>query len=67
MKHIVRTFNENWKVLYEEAFHTAERAYEEYVHNIAILRNRLPKGETISIARYNDGYLMTMETIVGTK
>lgn len=66
MKHAVRTFNNAGKCLYEAHFSTAEKAYEEYQENIRILKKCLPRGEEITIARFNDGYVMTLETIKGT-
>lgn len=65
MKHAVRTFNKAGKCLYEKEFRTAEAAYEEYVNDIRILKSRLEKGEEITIARFNEGYVMTIETIKG--
>ena len=68
MKHIVATFdkNNNNKCLCKEDFPTAEMAYEFYKDSIRVLKARLEKGEEITVARFNEGYLMTMETIVGT-
>lgn len=66
MKHIVATFDKNKKCLYREDFPTAEMAYEAYTDYIRVLRARLEKGEEVTVVRFNDGYVMTMETIVGT-
>lgn len=66
MKHIVATFDKNNKCLYKEGFPTAEMAYKEYVDNIRVLKAHLEKGQEVTVARFNDGYVMTMETVVGT-
>lgn len=66
MEHIVATFDKNKKCLCKEYFTAAEIAYEFYKDSIRILKARLEKGEEITVARFNEGYLMTMETIVGT-
>ena len=68
MKDVVRVFNNNTgKMIYEEEFKTAERAYEEYKGMIRVLKKFLPSGKTDIVVRYSDGCVMAMETIVGTK
>lgn len=66
MKHTVKTYNALGETLYEENFKTADEAYNKYVEFVKILKCRLEKGEEITIARYNDGYVMHIQTIVGT-
>ena len=61
--HAVRTFDVKGDMLYEEFFKTAERAYEEYTGIIKLLNKKLGKGEVIYVARYSEGYLMTVEKI----
>lgn len=63
---MVITFNNEGKVLYRDYFPTAERAYEEYVAIIGVLKRRLSKGEVVNVARYRDGSVMTVETVEGT-
>lgn len=65
MKHAVRTYDRNGKCLYENHFRTAEAAYKEYTDNIRILKKFIKKGEEITIARFNEGDLMTFEVIKG--
>ena len=65
MKHAVKTFNKEGKLVYENFHKTVETAYEEYVKNIAIAKKYCRKGEEITIARFNDGQVMTFETVVG--
>ena len=65
MKHIVRTYNKDMKCVYENAHHTAESAYSEYCDNIRNIKKFIRKGEEFTVARFNDGDLMTMETIKG--
>ena len=65
MKHAVRTFNRHGECLHEAHFQTAEAAYEEYVSDIRLLKKSLKKGDEITVARYNDGDLMTYETVKG--
>lgn len=67
MTHSVKIFDLRAKrQLGSEDFKTAERAYEEYVRTIKLIKSHLETGEEITVARYNDGMLMTFETIVGT-
>ena len=63
MKHSVRTYNRDYKVVYENHHRTAEAAYEEYVENIRIIKKHIQKGEKFTVARVNDGMIMTLETI----
>lgn len=63
LNHIVRTYDINGKVLYEDCFHTADRAYEEFTSIIKLLNRKLEKDEAVVVTRYNDGYLMNMEVI----
>ena len=63
MKHEVRTFNAAGKMMYTEAFATAEKAYKEYRAIIETVSKHFPKGYTMTVARYNDGTLMTLETV----
>lgn len=61
--HAVRTYTTEGKMLYEDFFSTAERAYEEYMKIINLLKRKLQKGESIMVARFNEGAVMTIETI----
>ena len=65
MKHCVKTFNKESKCVYENHHKTAETAYEEYIDNIRNIKKFIRKGEEFTVARFNDGMLMTMETIKG--
>ena len=65
MKHIVRTYNKNMKCVYENAHRTVESAYNEYCDNIRNIKKFIRQGEEFTVVRYNDGDLMTMETIKG--
>ena len=68
MRHAVMTFDlDKEKCLYESRHQTAESAYEEYKDIIGNLRRNLPIGEKVTVARYNDGDLMTCETVEGGK
>ena len=64
---IVRTYNSQNEMLYEEHFTTAEEAYADYCDCIRLLKAKLPKGHKITVTRWRDGAIMTMETIEGTK
>ena len=63
MNHMVRTYNKDFKCVYQSFHQTAETAYAEYVRNIECIKKMLPHGEEYTVARYNDGTLMTFETI----
>lgn len=63
MKHEVRTFNAAGKCMWSEKFATAEKAYKEYRSIIKNVSTNFPKGYTMTVARYNDGVLMTLETV----
>ena len=65
MKHSVRTYNKDYKCVYENFHRTAESAYEEYVENIRLIKKGIRKGEEFTVARVNDGRIMTLETIKG--
>lgn len=67
MNHRIRTYDMDGKVLYESFHHTAEKAYEEYIRNIKLMKSRLEKGEKRIVARYNEGDLMTHEIIEGAR
>ena len=64
---IIRTYNSQNEMLYEEHFTTAEEAYAEYCDCIRLLKAKLPKGHKITVTRWRYGTIMTMETIEGTK
>lgn len=63
MKHSVRTYNSDYRCVYENHHTTAEKAYEEYVENIRIIKKNIRRGEQFTVARVNDGRIMTLETI----
>ena len=65
MKHSVRTYNKDYKCVYENFHATAETAYEEYLKNIRLIKKSIRKGEQFTVARVNDGRIMTLETING--
>ena len=65
MKHSVRTYNQDYKCVYENFHQTAESAYQEYVENIRLIKKNIRKGEHVTVARINDGRIMTLETIKG--
>ena len=65
MKHIVRTYNKDSRCVYENYHQTAETAYEEYMENIRLIKKFIRKGEQFTVARINDGQIMTLETIKG--
>ena len=65
MKHIIRTYNKDHKCVYENYHQTAESAYEEYTNNIRNIKQFIKYGEEFTVARFNEGYLMTEETIKG--
>ena len=65
MKHSVRTYNKDHRCVYENFHATAERAYEEYVENIRLIKKSIRKGEQFTVVRVNDGQIMTLETIKG--
>ena len=65
MKHEVLTINKNNEIVYRNSHKTAEKAYEEYVRNINLIKKGIEKGEEFTVVRMNDGYVMTMETIKG--
>lgn len=65
MKHIVRTYNKDYKCVYENHHRTAESAYEEYIENIRLIKKCIRKGEQFTVARVNNGEIMTLETIKG--
>lgn len=67
MEHIVRTYNLSGKHMYEGHFGSAEDAYEEYKTIIENARDNLPSGYGITVVRFNDGYVMAEETVIGTK
>ena len=65
MKHTVRIYNKENKMVYENIFGSAENAYEEYMENIRVIKKCIGKDEEYTVARYNDDVLMTAETIRG--
>lgn len=62
----VRTFNAAGKMVYEANFNTPEAAYNEYIENRRILKERLPRGEKIILTRWEGNSIMTIEEVVGT-
>lgn len=64
---IIRTYNSQNEILYEEHFATAEETYTEYCNCIRLLKAKLPKGHEITVTRWRYGTIMAMETIEGTK
>lgn len=64
--HVVRTFDKNGKMVYEDFFETAEKAYEEYVDIIENEKKNLPYGKELIVTRFAYGMLMCRETIKGT-
>lgn len=67
MKHEVITLNAYGETLYSEKFDTVDKAYNEYTDIIRILSATLPKGHEVTVVRSNEGLIMTMKTIHGTK
>lgn len=67
MKHEIITFNASGKTMYSAKFATAEKAYKEFTETVENLSAHLPKGYEATVVRYNDGRIMSMTTIVGTK
>lgn len=65
MEHVVKTFNKAGKCLYESHHKSAGKAYEEYMYIIRILRRHVGENGEITVARFNDGYVMAVETISG--
>ena len=65
MKHSVRTYNKDYTCVYENFHATAEKAYEEYIENIRLIKKHIGRGEQFTVARVNDGQIMTLETIKG--
>ena len=61
----VATLNSKYEVLNIESYPSAEAAYADYVETIRILRNRLPKGEKVTVVRYRWNQIMAMETVSG--
>lgn len=61
-KHVVATFTAEGKLIYKEDFNTAEEAFKEYQAVIKSLKG-YPRKESVTVARYNDGVLMTLEEI----
>lgn len=66
MTHAVKTFGDTGKLIYEESFETAEQAYEFYLETIDNLSTRLPVGHSVTVARFKNEKVMTMEVIDGT-
>ena len=63
-KHSVRIYN-NRKGTYTSVWYeSAEQAYTGYVKAIEVIRNTIADGESFSVMRFNEGYLMTVEDIV---
>lgn len=65
MKHIVRTYNKDYKCVYENFHRTEETAYEEYIDNIRNIKKFIQKGEEFTVMRFNNGNIMTLEVIKG--
>lgn len=65
MKHEVRTYNKNKACVYANSHNTAESAYEEYIENIKLIKSFIRKGDEFTVARLNDGAIMTLEVIKG--
>lgn len=61
--HAVRTYDMNGKMLYEEHFETAEKAYYEYVAIIKYIKNYGVPGISVIVARFRNDMVMTMETV----
>lgn len=57
----VRTYKDR-KLVYENYHRTAETAYEEYLDIIARVKKYGFDGNEFDVARFNDGYIMTIET-----
>ena len=64
--HAVRTFDKSGKMVYEDFFETAEKAYDEYADIIENSKENLPQGEELTVIRYADGRIMCSKTIKGT-
>lgn len=61
----VITLNRYNKVISSESFPNADSAYEYYTDSICVLKNRLPKGEVVTVVRMRWDNIMAMETITG--
>ena len=66
MNHAVRTYNLSGKFMSESHFETAEKAYEEYCDIIDNAKKTLPKGYGVTVVRFKDEKVMSMETVEGT-
>ena len=68
MKHEVKVYkvrNGKGFLTHNTQFSTAEKAYEHYVRCCEVAKKTTASGETFMVMRYNDGDLMTLETIEG--
>jgi len=64
--HVIRTYNASGKIMYEERFTTANKAYEAYKEMVDNSERNLPKGYETTVVRYdNEGRIMSIQTVVG--
>ena len=65
MKDTLRTYNASGKIMYEEHFQNATKAYEAFKDCVATAE-RLPKGYETTVIRYDEnGRIMNLNTVIG--
>ena len=68
MEHQVKVYkvrNGKGYLTHHTKFASAEKAYEHYTRCIEVVKKTVQHGEEFMVMRYNEGDLMTLETVVG--